>query len=1363
MKIATPFSKAPILHKSPCSKRSLPGRLLLALLLLFSGSLFPNHVNAYCTTGLGGFNYAIIDSVSIVGTPLQNGPTYYNSTYYASYPASGSTTATLVQGSTYTLYVRYGTDPASGLPANAIGSLWIDYDQNGTFDASEWVQISTNAVTATVSFTVPSTALPGTTGMRIRSRGQGNTNGASNACTNFGSGETEDYTVTIVSPVPCSGTPNGGTTVASPSTVCFNGSSTLTLTGASISSGIAYQWQSFNTTTSLWQNITGATSPGYTTGALAVSTQYRCQLTCTNGTPVPAPATSTPVTVVVSNGILPPYSETFESITANNGLPQCMAATSLGTYVYTYTSPTGSYNQTNHTPGGSKFASFRWSCNDYIFTPGVNLTAGQVYQVSFWYITDGYTGWNTLQAMYGTAQNAGAMTLIGTPVTNPVNTTYQQFVTTVTAPTTGTYYFSIFCNANGNPWYLSVDDINVVALPPCSGQPTAGTIVPAGPINGCAGTSYSLTTTGTTTATGLTYQWLQYPNGVTTPQPAVGTGANTLYFTTPALSDTIRYRMVVTCNAGGLRDTTPYMTIYVPKVLYAPIPYTQDFESWINRCSTSDVPDASWTNMPSTSNNSWRRDDQGVATSGWFSNIGNYTPPGAVGSHSARFHTFDVQFGIHGHIDMYVNCSTVTGNKELQFYYINTDGSDTLAVSISTDGGATFSYLGSYYNAASWELETLPIVSNSATTIIRFDATSDYGVTDIGIDYARVLPPCSGQPVAGTVNPVLPCANTDFSLSLTGGTQSAGLSYQWQLSATGTGGWVSAGITNATQMIATANISQPTYFRCIVTCTNSSLSDTTAPYLVQIAPFYFCYCSSYATSNADDDIGNVTVTSQGNTVLLNNGNASPLVPNPTSINTYSDFRNTIPPVPMYKDSLYNLFVTQIDLSFFYTCTVGAFIDYNRDGIFQASEQIASMITSSGSTPPQQVTDTFRVPDTAQVGITGFRVVLVEGTGSVNPCGTYTWGETEDYLAEIKFPPCDGPTNPGIAAGSDTAMCIGYPLQLSDSTHEHQMANISWQWEQSTNNGNTWAVMPNSLGKDTLVRIFTGPSLYRLQMICTNTGDTTYSNIIQVNGKPPYKCYCYSTADGGINDTSDIGAFTIGNFVVSAVGPHLLNPQAIRGRADYTDLGPIELYADSSYLTAFYHILRSSAHADARITMFMDFNNNLQYDIPSERITLDNNITTLNNWYLTDTVAIPDAVVPDVPTGLRVILNNNVGPNVPSDEACGPYTSGETADFVVIFRRNMGTGVNNIANIRELVIYPNPTSGKFAIDITAATQLQNLQLRVTNITGQQIILRNYENPLLQLHDEMDMTGQAKGIYFVEITADGAKMIRKLIVR
>ena len=151
----------------------------------------------YCRSLLGGGGCpGDISLVSIAGSSLNN--TNHNScstsdsSTYGSYPATGNTTATLNADTTYRLSVT--------TTYSDIISVWIDYNQNGVFEASEWTQVTTSSspnVPSVVNLTVPSTALRGKTGMRIRSRSAGSMNGAGDACTMFYSGITEDYFITI--------------------------------------------------------------------------------------------------------------------------------------------------------------------------------------------------------------------------------------------------------------------------------------------------------------------------------------------------------------------------------------------------------------------------------------------------------------------------------------------------------------------------------------------------------------------------------------------------------------------------------------------------------------------------------------------------------------------------------------------------------------------------------------------------------------------------------------------------------------------------------------------------------------------------------------------------------------------------------------------------------------------------------------------------------------------------------------------------------------------------------------------------------------------------------------------------------------
>lgn len=84
----------------------------------------------------------------------------------------------------------------------------------------------------------------------------------------------------VVGP-PCAGTPTGGTSTATPASICVGDNSTLSLTGQTIGCGITLQWQSSPNPVTVWTNIAGATGASYVASP-TVSTNYRCLVTCTN-------------------------------------------------------------------------------------------------------------------------------------------------------------------------------------------------------------------------------------------------------------------------------------------------------------------------------------------------------------------------------------------------------------------------------------------------------------------------------------------------------------------------------------------------------------------------------------------------------------------------------------------------------------------------------------------------------------------------------------------------------------------------------------------------------------------------------------------------------------------------------------------------------------------------------------------------------------------------------------------------------------------------------------------------------------------------------------------------------------------------
>ena len=118
-------------------------------------------------------------------------------------------------------------------------------------------------------------------------------NGFGGTLTSFIASRAFCGSITYIPQAACTGSPNGGTTVASATAVCPLQNFVLSLSGATAAGGLTYQWQSAASSTGPWTNITGATGATATVSQ-TVNTWYRCEVTCT---PSSTTAFSTPVQV----------------------------------------------------------------------------------------------------------------------------------------------------------------------------------------------------------------------------------------------------------------------------------------------------------------------------------------------------------------------------------------------------------------------------------------------------------------------------------------------------------------------------------------------------------------------------------------------------------------------------------------------------------------------------------------------------------------------------------------------------------------------------------------------------------------------------------------------------------------------------------------------------------------------------------------------------------------------------------------------------------------------------------------------------------------------------------------------------------
>lgn len=972
--------------------------------------------------------------------------------------------------------------------------------------------------------------------------------------------------------------------------------------------------------------------------------------------------------------------------------------------------------------------------------------------------------------------NDGAFTAGESVFSATSSTTLQTGTVTVPAGVSGLLRMRVMCRYNTPTLatdfcatamsFGETEDylVNITSVP-CTGKPEAGNIASPAVVTLCPTNTYQLIDTGFTTGVyAINYIWQKSINGGTSWSSIAG--ATTSAYTIPAGTPSAMYRMLALCTTSFQFDTSNVITVNLTPPSYAALPYVQSFENWTNSCDNKDLPDVYWTNLPSKGNKSWRKNNEGTTGNWVYPTSGVYNPLSTDGNYSARFHSY--QANGSGALSLYIDLSTAAGNKQLLFDD-NIDFGTTLQVDLSTNGGTSFSSIGNFIsNLGDWRADTITIPSNSPTCIIRFTSTtSSTFIQDLGLDNVRVLPPCGGTPNSGTIHDTTVCASTTtdtfrFNLTVDNATIAAGITYTWQSSPNAGGPWTVIG--NSIVPKFSTYVTGPTYFQCVVSCINSGQSSTTPAHLINNNLWYYCYCNTSLSNSGFDnfDIGNVyickTTGTPVDTIVFNAPiAASDTQNNANATNTYTSFQNIAPVKKLYLDSTYKTSIVNISqfLNAFGASRI--FIDYNQDGSYNTSTEA---VTGNGISN-NITTGAFTVPHAAKIGITGMRVISSSSSapGSIQPCSGYAYGETEDYLVEIIQANCVSPLNPGSVYQSDNQICAGYEVVLIDTSHTsgNAYAGLTFNWQQSANGTTGWTNIAGAVN-DTFLAAVTANTYYRFSVRCIN-GDSAFSPSVFVTLLPSQTCYPASGAQWGKYDSTDNGSFRIGQYLFTGGGggPHIGNPYATRARTNFTT--NIDLYSDSLYKISFYSIIKPYAHADARVTMFIDYNNDAIFNIPNERVF----IGTANaaNFYLTGAFRTPKTgIALNTPTGLRIIVNNNSGPNPQSDQGVGIYTSGETEDYIVTFKK-APLAINTIANLSNLNVYPNPTSGIVYIDADINTS-SDVNIAVVSVTGQTVYSNTLKNVSNKLSTSINLEKMAKGIYTVKIQTKEGTAVQLLTI-
>lgn len=450
------------------------------------------------------------------------------------------------------------------------------------------------------------------------------------------------------------------------------------------------------------------------------------------------------------------------------------------------------------------------------------------------------------------------------------------------------------------------------------------------------------------------------------------------------------------------------------------------------------------------------------------------------------------------------------------------------------------------------------------------------------------------------------------------------------------------------------------------------------------------YCTAGPTSTTVYEyMSNVTVTPNGLAPMVSNSSTPPPF--------YTDYSaDPTRLVTLIRGQANNsISVTKVWPGTSYSAGTKAWIDWNRNGIFETTE----VVLDSPSNTTSVVNNTFTVPTLAQGVYAGtqnikMRVILQEG-GTPNACGTFTWGEVEDYNVKlIDLLPCTTapPTNVTVSGLTATTANVSW-LPTAGATYI-----IRWRV------GATGPWLPSAAGQT----LPAGQSYYTITGLTEQTGyqvqiaticsGTTGAFGASTTFTTPTLSYCPMTGTG----TNDY----ISNVTVTPTNLPVMNNTSVQTNyISYTtpatlinlEIGSAnnKISVEKSWIGATY--------SDA-VSAWIDYNRNGIFETTEQILnSAASTVTPITNLNFT----VPaTAYNGPLNTTMRVVLKRTSAPVL-----CQNATDGEVEDYAVKLRpcSNATPGAPSFSAV---------THNSATINWTGATSNLNyiLQYRVQGTTA-----------------------------------------------
>jgi hypothetical protein len=860
---------------------------------------------------------------------------------------------------------------------------------------------------------------------------------------------------------PCAGTPLIPEALASTSaSVCPNGTVTMAATGLTTGFiGITNQWQVSTISGGPYTNVvggTGATTATHTTAAIPTPGTYYYVLasTCTNSA-----ITSLSNEVIVTVNALP----TVTATPTNSGnFCGVGSLTATGAVNYTWSPGSSLLSNTGATVTSIATANTTFTVTGTDANGCVNTgTASIIYTappaIAITASTASFCGTGGTSTL--TAASAGAYTYAWTALDGATlsattgNSTVATITQTSSVRVTGT-------ESSSGCVEIQNYSIGVYPLPSATVTTSANGVCP-----GTSATINSGLSAGNFSVQCITHGWRTAPasafvlcsNGVKNTPPAgqadfslddgkwgdVPIGFNFNYFGTT----------FTTCNVGtnGVMNFGPYASFNG-----AQYSFPNGFPSVNSPLNTIGVLATDFYMNTSGSVRYWT---EGYAPNRIFV-LEYLNGPGwtADGLHSVQCHLFETTGIVEIHVAQATGTGTFAGPKTIGLQ----NGAGTIGAIAPVCGSSPQTF---------WNARNATILSSSpqgwrfappsnytttwfangtqfdSGTNIFSQSVSPLATTTYSISYTDQTTGCTNaagsaqvtMAVLGTVAPTgvtasasssSVCSGVTFNLTTDYTGLPDGLTYQWQVSTDAGANWTD--ITGATALTYNASLTAASWFRIGITSCGGTIAYST-PAVVALAPPTDCYCVPVYTSGTSfgDLISNVQIVG---TTLANNTGFVAGGPSYTFFTGQPNYTATLLPSSSYT--------LQISTGEYGDQGYAAWIDYNDDGVFDASELVGATPTVIGSGLTTGVINasssfTIALACTPPAGVHRMRVrgVYFQNGPTIDPCISYSFGETEDYLITIApAPTCPAPGLMTVATTTTTSADLSWPLGCSSATN-----------------------------------------------------------------------------------------------------------------------------------------------------------------------------------------------------------------------------------------------------------------------------------------------------------------------------------------